>query len=824
MRVLAVRMQSFGALSGRFKLDEHLTLIGGPNESGKSTLHTALRVGLCGLVLNSRGRQLKETEEVIRRFRPWQGKQFLVETEVELQGGRYRFVRDLDDPDNCHVFDLVRGGDVTDEFRRGRAVDVSVKLGMSRDAFLAVSTVAQDQILSLSGGSLQDDLQRASSTSGSDGTARAAIDLLTKWRTEHIRGDHTRERPLDGARRGLDTARGECEQAVRAHSEFAEELARVEQLRSERGRLEQAAAQAEANWKGAQVAELEQDQEAISGLDREIEAIPTPKLPKDPAMLRDVATGVRPLAKQWQEAEAKAHEAGSGDAELQGLAGKTQPGELAFLIRALEEPLPELPDRSDAPGRLDLLDRRRIALHRWTADVLALVGGIAGILLILRGVTLPSGQSGIGYVAGGLVALVITATFFLTMQRRIKLLLAAGGFTSVSQLRRAVRAGDPEVAKANQARAKVEAGRDQAGKRLSELGVAPPELDHLRQLEQQLPTAIEEAQQRATWAATAERYKAELVSRAKRVGISGNDPVKLAEELAGRLHSLIEAEDAAQQRKELEGRRTERLAGREPKAIAKQLKQLQEELARCSVPPDLPQGVPADELRGLYDGARADVDRVREELLPMEGSLNQQLAQVGDVAQIEERVAELEAQVQRLEAAEAAVKLALSELEKSEGKVHRDLAPVLAEGLRNWLPAITGQRYQQAWVDPQDLAMHVSSGDSGAQIAVRDLSQGTREQLYVALRMVLARALSPEGEPVPLFFDDPTVSADDARCLALLDSLRELSQGTQVVLFSHETRVGSWAKRNEVPILTMPLVPAEGRTEEPVEAAAVQEG
>ncbi|MGH7697959.1 MAG: ATP-binding protein, partial [Candidatus Dormibacteria bacterium] len=86
--------------------------------------------------------------------------------------------------------------------------------------------------------------------------------------------------------------------------------------------------------------------------------------------------------------------------------------------------------------------------------------------------------------------------------------------------------------------------------------------------------------------------------------------------------------------------------------------------------------------------------------------------------------------------------------------------------------------------------------------------QGTREQIYVCLRMALAGLLSPDREPIPLFFDDPCVSSDDARAVALLDTLRELARTSQVVVFSHESRVGAWAKRNEVPVLTLSMVPA----------------
>ena len=139
---------------------------------------------------------------------------FTVEAEIELAGGRYRFVRDLDQPDNSQVFDLVKGGDVTDQFRRGRTVDVSVGLGMSREAFLAVSTVAQDQLLSLTGAALQEDLQRAAATSGSDGTARSAIDLLQHWRQENIRGDRTTTKRLDRLPKDLEAADSKLEKAV----------------------------------------------------------------------------------------------------------------------------------------------------------------------------------------------------------------------------------------------------------------------------------------------------------------------------------------------------------------------------------------------------------------------------------------------------------------------------------------------------------------------------------------------------------------------------------------------------------------------------------
>jgi DNA repair exonuclease SbcCD ATPase subunit len=182
--------------------------------------------------------------------------------------------------------------------------------------------------------------------------------------------------------------------------------------------------------------------------------------------------------------------------------------------------------------------------------------------------------------------------------------------------------------------------------------------------------------------------------------------------------------------------------------------------------------------------------------------------------ELEELVAERAARVDRMERAEAAVNLAITELEAAEAEIQNSLAPILADGLARRLPELTHRRYAQAWVNPEDLSMHVAAANSTRQIPVDNLSQGTQEQIYVCLRMVLAQALSPRGEQLPLIFDDPTVNSDDRRCFALLDTLLELSETSQVVIFSHEHRVMEWAQRQSVPVLALDQVPASAEEDE----------
>jgi len=72
-------------------------------------------------------------------------------------------------------------------------------------------------------------------------------------------------------------------------------------------------------------------------------------------------------------------------------------------------------------------------------------------------------------------------------------------------------------------------------------------------------------------------------------------------------------------------------------------------------------------------------------------------------------------------------------------------------------------------------------------VPVAGLSDGTRDQLFLALRLagIEEHLRSPECEPMPLIVDDVLVNFDNARAAATLQCLAELSQQTQVLLFTH---------------------------------------
>ncbi|MDO8472564.1 MAG: chromosome segregation protein SMC, partial [Dehalococcoidia bacterium] len=131
----------------------------------------------------------------------------------------------------------------------------------------------------------------------------------------------------------------------------------------------------------------------------------------------------------------------------------------------------------------------------------------------------------------------------------------------------------------------------------------------------------------------------------------------------------------------------------------------------------------------------------------------------------------------------------------AQDKVHRTLAPRLRDALKPWLQAVTGGRYTDVTVDPETLMVQVS-GDGSSWRNAALLSHGTAEQIYLLLRVAMARLLTKPGEVCPLLFDDVTVHCDPTRQNAILHILHAVSRDQQVILFSQEPETLGWAKEH----------------------------
>jgi hypothetical protein len=110
-------------------------------------------------------------------------------------------------------------------------------------------------------------------------------------------------------------------------------------------------------------------------------------------------------------------------------------------------------------------------------------------------------------------------------------------------------------------------------------------------------------------------------------------------------------------------------------------------------------------------------------------------------------------------------------LEKS-GQVFRQITQGAFEGLA-------------AEFNDQDIPVLAGRRPSGTTVPVEGMSEGTRDQLYLALRLAALERHLEEHEPMPLILDDLLITFDNDRTKAILPQLADLSKRTQVFLFTH---------------------------------------
>ena len=74
---------------------------------------------------------------------------------------------------------------------------------------------------------------------------------------------------------------------------------------------------------------------------------------------------------------------------------------------------------------------------------------------------------------------------------------------------------------------------------------------------------------------------------------------------------------------------------------------------------------------------------------------------------------------------------------------------------------------------------------NGKPVGISGLSDGTRDQLYLALRLAALEMHLEQAMPLPFIADDLFINYDDVRSKAGFEALRELSEQTQVLFLSH---------------------------------------
>lgn len=213
--------------------------------------------------------------------------------------------------------------------------------------------------------------------------------------------------------------------------------------------------------------------------------------------------------------------------------------------------------------------------------------------------------------------------------------------------------------------------------------------------------------------------------------------------------------------------------------------------------------VDADELPGLIASLARDVEerinpgineisqRIGEEntrLAAMDGSSKA----AGIAEEMEQELTKIRRLAERYSLLKLASKVLQQEIERYR-EAHQDPVLKIASGYFNHLTmgSFAGLRTD---VDDKGEPILVGVRPDDLRLTVEKMSSGTRDQLFLALRLATLEWRLESNEPMPFIVDDILINFDDERSRATLEVLADLSKKNQVILFTHHRRIVEEAK------------------------------
>ena len=176
----------------------------------------------------------------------------------------------------------------------------------------------------------------------------------------------------------------------------------------------------------------------------------------------------------------------------------------------------------------------------------------------------------------------------------------------------------------------------------------------------------------------------------------------------------------------------------------------------------------------------SDVSQQLQQLHAKLGQYRGYAASLGSQEVLEAQNTTLEQRLHELEKTYAALDHALKTLEQASAELQRRFAPRISRSAQEILGQLTNGRYTRLTM-AQDFSLLAGAQNEDTLRSRHWRSDGTVDQLYLALRLAVARELLPDA---PLVLDDAMVRFDNVRLQAALEILKQEAQTKQVIIFT----------------------------------------
>lgn len=178
---------------------------------------------------------------------------------------------------------------------------------------------------------------------------------------------------------------------------------------------------------------------------------------------------------------------------------------------------------------------------------------------------------------------------------------------------------------------------------------------------------------------------------------------------------------------------------------------------------------------------KKDVEKRYEEL----GSLKQQARELESSTRQTELLHQNEQLASRIRETAAkwfGTKLAGKAVDQIRDRFEQSNQPPTLAVASEYLERLTEGHFRRVWTPLTEQRLFVTD-DQNRNFTVEQLSRGTREQLFLAIRFALVQMFSQQGHQIPLVLDDVFVNFDQARTEAAAGTLVDMANGGQQILF-----------------------------------------
>lgn len=163
----------------------------------------------------------------------------------------------------------------------------------------------------------------------------------------------------------------------------------------------------------------------------------------------------------------------------------------------------------------------------------------------------------------------------------------------------------------------------------------------------------------------------------------------------------------------------------------------------------------------------------------------QHLVQDGTYSELQQQLANLQSQLWSETTDWLSHQLAIKWIEKALQLASADRFPQIIEQASQFFATLTNGHYQQINFDKHGITVVTNAGQS---FLVEELSLGTEEQLFIALRLGFIMVIADQIQ-LPILIDDGFVNFDVIRRSKMLTLLDQLASHQQVIYFTADDRI-----------------------------------